>query len=142
MIFGLRKEVYKMSDIEHKGKKRRFKLKWICGEFLRDKCFRFKNFLERYTKDMCFSKEDLRKINERVETTKHKEKKFEEFEVAAPIIFEGIEEMKERIEVLEKEKEFCMNGIRDIYIADANGDEKLKEILFGKFGLPFVLNDK
>ena len=90
---------------------------------------------------MCFNKDELESINERVETTKSKERKFNEFSEIAPEILNLIENLRGDIEKLKAEKEFCMNGIRELYIADRNSDIELKKILFGRFGLPYVLEN-
>jgi archaellum component FlaC len=130
-----------MKQIEKKSPNVVLKLKAKIVEFRREICFRFKNFLHEKTKDMCFNKEELNSINERVKTTKNKERKFDEFSEIAPEILNLIENLRGDIEKLKAEKEFCMNGIQELYIADRNGDVELKKILFGKFGLPYVLND-
>ena len=130
-----------MKQIEKKSSNLLFKLKMKIVEFRREICFRFKNFLHERTKDMCFNRDEIESINERVNTTKNKEKKFDEFSEIAPEILNLIENLRGDIEKLKAEKEFCMNGIKELYIADRNGDIELKKILFGKFGLPYVLND-
>ena len=122
-----------MKQIEKKSLNPFVLLKRKFVEFKREICFRIKNFLHKHTKDMCFYKEEIESINERVETTKRKEKKFNEFSEIAPEILNLIEKLK-------AEKEFCMNGIKELYIADRNGDVELKKMIFGKFGLPYVLN--
>ena len=122
-----------MREIEEKSSNPFVFLKRKIVNFRREICFRVKNFLHEYTKDMCFYEEEIESINERVETTKRKEKKFDEFSEIAPDILIMIEKLR-------AEKEFCMNGIKELYIADRNGDEELKEMIFGKFGLPYVLN--
>lgn len=130
-----------MKQIEKKSSNLLFKLKMKIVEFRREICFRFKNFLHERTKDMCFNRDEIESINERVNTTKNKEKKFDEFSEIAPEILNLIENLRGDIEKLKAEKEFCMNGIKELYIADRNGDVELKKILFGKFGLPYILND-
>ena len=128
-----------MREIENKGFNPFKKLKAKIVDILRDMCFRFKNFLDRYTKDMCFSKRELEDIKRRVERTKEGEVKFDKFVEIVPDIYSLVDRLKSDIIRLEKEKEFCVVGIRDIYIADVNGNEILKEELFAKFGLPFSL---
>jgi len=123
-----------MKQIEEKSLNPFILLKRKFVEFKREICFRIKNFLHKYTKDMCFYKEEIESINERVETTKRKEKKFNEFSEIAPEILNLIEKLK-------AEKEFCMNGIKELYIADRNGDVELKKMIFGKFGLPYILRE-
>lgn len=121
-----------MKHIEKKSLNPFVLLKRKFVEFRREMCFRFKNFLNKYTRDMCFYKKEIEQINERVETTKSKERKFNEFSEIAPEILNLIERLR-------AEKEFCMNGIKELYIADRNGDVELKKMIFGKFGLPYVL---
>jgi len=131
-----------MKRIEKKSLNSFVLLKRKISEFKREMCFRFRNFLNKYTKDMCFSKDELEQINERVEKTKESEKKFDYFEEnLAPKIVKFIENLKSENEQLKLEKEFCLNGIREIYLADVAENKELKKELFGKFGLPFVLDN-
>jgi len=130
-----------MKQIEENSPNVILKLKMKIVELRREICFRFKNFLHERTKDMCFTQDEIESINERVNTTKNKEKKFDEFSEIAPEILNLIENLRGDIEKLKAEKEFCMNGIKELYIADRNGDVELKKILFGKFGLPYILNN-
>lgn len=123
-----------MKQVETKSPNIILKLKAKIVQFRREICFRIKSFLHEISKDMCFNKDELESINERVKTTKNKEKKFNEFNEIAPEILKLIEKLK-------AEKEFCMNGITELYIADKNSDIELKKILFSKFGLPYILND-
>lgn len=128
-----------MEIIENKGFNPFRKLKVKIVDLLREMCFRFRNFLNRHTKDMCFSKRELEEIKKRVERTKESEVKFDKFTKVVPDIYALVGRLKDDITKLEKEKEFCLVGIRDIYIADVKGDIKLKEELFAKFGLPFSI---
>jgi hypothetical protein len=131
-----------MKRIEKKSLNPFVLLKRKISEFKREMCFRFKNFLNEHTRDMCFNRDELEQINERVEKTKTSEKKFDYFEEnLAPKIAEFIENIQGENIQLRAEKEFCMNGIKELYIADKNGDVELKKMLFGKFGLPYVLNE-
>lgn len=130
-----------MKKIEKKKENLIYKLKVKIIDFRREMCFRIKNFINKHTKEMCFSKEELNNIKERVETTKNKEKKFNEFSEVAPDILNLIESLKADNLRLKTEKEFCMNGIKELYFADINNDIELKKKLFGKFGLPFVLEN-
>jgi hypothetical protein len=93
------------------------------------------------TKNMCLKKEEILEIKARVELTKNSEKKYNEWERVAPAIGEHIFYLKSEVERLEKEKEYCLVGVREIYLADVANDAELKKILFSKFGLPFVLNN-
>ena len=115
------------------------KLKAKIVNIMSEMCFRFRNFLNEHTKDMCFSKKELNEIKKRVERTKESEVKFDKFSKVAPDIYNLIHRLKDDVQRLEKEKEFCLIGIRDIYIADLKCDYKLKKELFEKFGLPFSL---
>ena len=74
--------------------------------------------------------------------TKKSKEKYNEWEGVAPKIKEYILWLNEEVNRLEKEKEFCLDGIRDIYLADLANDVALKEILFARFGLPFVLKNE
>ena len=131
-----------MKRIEKKSLNSFVLLKRKISEFKREMCFRFKNFLNEHTRDMCFNKDELEQINERVEKTKESEKKFDYFEEnLAPNIVKFIENLKSENEQLKLEKEFCLNGIREIYLADVAENKELKKELFGKFGLPFVLDN-
>lgn len=131
-----------MERLSKKRTNMTFRFKLCVYDFLRDKCFRFRNFLNSKTKNMCFTKEELEEINNRVRKTKQSEKKFDEFSAIAPDVLRMIEQLRNKVDILEEEKQFCMTGIRDIYIADVNGNTREKEILFAKFGLPFVLQNE
>lgn len=130
-----------MKQIEKKSLNPFILLKRKFVEFRSEMCFKLRNFLVSITKDMCFSKRELEEIKERVETTKSKEVKFNEFSEIAPEILNLIENLRGDVERLKLEKEFCMSGIQEIYLADVNGNEELKKMLFGKFGLPYILEN-
>lgn len=130
-----------MKEIEKKSIGMLGKLKSKIIEFLRDKCFRFRNFLNKHSKDMCFSKKEIEEIKERVEKTKESEVKFDEFSQVAPAIYEFIEVLKSDVDRLEKEKQFCIQGIKEIYLADIENNDDKKSQIFARFGLPFVLNN-
>ena len=108
----------------------------------RGKCFCVRNFIYAVTKDMCMSEEELTDIKARVHVTKESELKFNEWERVAPTIREGIEFLKSEAERLTQEKQFCMEGIREIYLADLAGNEDLKAELFARFGLPFIFENE
>ncbi len=128
-----------MREIENKRFNPFKKLKAKIVNIMSEMCFRFRNFLNEHTKDMCFSKRELEEIKKRVERTKESEVKFDKFVEVVPDIYSLVDRLKNDIIRLEKEKEFCLVGIRDIYISDVNRDYKLKKELFAKFGLPFSL---
>lgn len=108
----------------------------------REKCFCLRNVIYKLTKDMCFEEVEIKEIAERVEMTKKSEEKFHQWEGVMPQVREHIFALQERVEVLEKEKLFCLDGIREIYIADTQKDSDRKTELFAKFGLPFVLENE
>jgi len=117
------------------------KLKRKIYEKRRDICFTLRNFIYAKTKDMCFEKCEMEEIEKRVERTKESERKFDEFSQIAPDILMTIERLKNDVKLLSLEKEFCMNGIRDIYIAYEKNNTRELEILFAKFGLPWILEN-
>lgn len=129
-----------MKEIEEKSKNPFNLLKRKFVEFRREMCFRFKNFLNEHTRDMCFVEEEIESINERVETTKNKEVKFNQFSEIAPDILNLINDLRGENERLRAEKKFCMDGIRELYFADRDGNVELKKMIFGRFGLPFILD--
>ena len=131
-----------MREIGNKKKNMFSKLRRSFYDFRRDKCFRLRNFLVGITKNMCFEKREIEEIKDRVEVTKKKERKFDEFSGIAPEILRLIEGLKNDNDILKKEKEFCMNGIRDIYIAYSKNNIRELELIFGKFGLPFILENE
>ena len=106
----------------------------------RGKCFCIKNFIYRLTKDMCFTKMEINDINRRVEMTKKSEEKFNEWERVAPTIKEFIEQLKKEVGKLESEKAFCLEAIRDLYLADLRGDIEIKQAIFAHFGVLDKLN--
>ena len=89
---------------------------------------------------MCFTKMEIDDINRRVETTKKSEEKFNEWERVAPTIKDFIEQLKSEVGKLENEKAFCVEAIRDLYLADLRGDTKMKQVIFAHFGVLDRLN--
>ena len=121
--------------------KKRFYNPWIeFKEWKRDKCFCLKNFIYRLTKDMCFTKMEIDDINRRVEMTKKSEEKFNEWERVAQTIKDFIEQLKSEVGKLENEKAFCVEAIRDLYLAELRGDTKMKQAIFAHFGVLERLN--
>lgn len=107
--------------------------------FFRDKCFCFKNLVHALTKDMCFTQEEIDEIRRRVESTKDGNQKFHEWERVAPTVADGIIFLRSEIERLKLEKDYCLHGIYDLYVADCAEDTRLKEEIFARFGLPDVI---
>lgn len=101
----------------------------------REKCFCIKNVIYRLTKDMCFTKMEINDINKRVETTNKSEEKFNEWERVAPTIKDFIEQLKREVGKVESEKAFCLEAIRDLYLADLRGDTEMKQVIFAHFGV-------
>jgi len=105
----------------------------------RGKCFCLKNLIQALTKDMCFTQEEIDEIKRRVSSTKEGNQKFQEWERVAPTVADGIAFLRSEIERLSLEKDFCIQGIYDLYVADNEEDESSKREIFARFGLPNVL---
>lgn len=131
-----------MQEIENKKRSFIGKIVTDFRAWRREKCFCFRNIIYKLTKNMCFEKEELEEIEERVKVTKESEEKFNKWEGIMPKVKEHILALEERANALEKEKMFCLNGIREIYIADVQNDSARKRELFAQFGLPFVLENE
>lgn len=107
--------------------------------FYRGKCFCMKNMIQAVTKNMCFTQEEMDEIKRRVASTKDGNKKFHEWERVAPTVAEGIAFLRSEVERLNLEKDFCIQGIYDLYFADNKDDTLGKREIFARFGLPNVL---
>lgn len=107
--------------------------------FYRGKCFCMKNMIQAVTKNMCFTQEEMEEIRRRVASTKEGNEKFHEWERVAPTVAEGIAYLRSEVERLNLEKDFCIQGIYDLYFADNKDDTLGKREIFARFGLPNVL---
>ena len=108
--------------------------------FFRDKCFCLRNFINKITKDMCFTEDELKEIKERVLRTRQSEQKFNEWEKVIPDVKNAINGLHDEAKTLSLENSILKNALEELFIADCKNDTAKKHEIYTKFG--FIKNIK
>ncbi len=98
-------------------------------------CILVKGFAKKFEEKVCFSKEDLAEIKEKVDATYRDAEQFERAKGMLPQVQELVQENKENLEVCNSYNKYLENTITEIFHADIIGDNKKKFELYSYLDL-------
>ena len=97
-------------------------------------CVSLKNFIYGLERKVCHSKEEMENIKKIVKSTYDKSDKYENIEQNIPKLLESITNLKDECNLYHYEKNYYLDKLKELYVADIKNDEKLKHEVFTELG--------